>query len=396
MLVDRDQGQLGGGLPDGVGRSLVLTPTRPATSRFSAAPVHRRGEALWSQGDPRARTRVLSARPAELGLGDGQPFDWWVATYAAGVEAARLPAAALHVDPACGLWQLERDSLQTETRTTVDLVAAPSCGQVVPAAAGDLPGLLALHPSNALGAAEAEVLAIPTAAHYQCADEMVGTTDSQTCGGVPEWNQYLTGTCPELATVVSDPPTFTAGATAATLTITDYRGNSTTCATKVVIEDRQAPVIDCGDIPHFSSADARIPTGLPLVQEVAATDDCGPATAAVVGWRCLVKDGNELVYDVSDSCVVVGEGENGLRVIDLGVTADVLEWTVRATDTTGNERQSPCYATIDHDIVTSSGGGGCGASGADASLALALGGALVALARGRGRVARPNRIRPSN
>ncbi|PKN56524.1 MAG: hypothetical protein CVU56_15780 [Deltaproteobacteria bacterium HGW-Deltaproteobacteria-14] len=386
VVTSVDGSTLGGGLPTGAGECLVLAPDGEGAVELPYGRFRVVSQA-WTVADLVGSVRVLTAPLDALGLGAGANFDVWVYSPRAGAGPLMLVDAAPHhaatspleadvpvtVDTSCQLWSFYQDAVFYDETARVLLDVAPTC-----AAEGD--GLLLVHLGNAPdGERGWEVLTPPTRADYACEREMTELADAETCTGTPDWTQFITGACDGAitATPVGN-AFFPPGKSDARLNIVDYWGNETQCDTTVVIEDRTLPTIDCGDLTAVELAGGL----LPVTHRVAATDACSAAAAEIVGWRCLVPDGSGNPYDVSSTCAVAMAGDE-MTILELGDSATVLEWTVQATDTAGNQAQTVCAAQIDRDYLAVHGGGGfdCGATGGPGGglwlLALGLGAWLL-------------------
>jgi subtilisin family serine protease len=354
------------GLDSGTSRSVVLIPSPDGALDLAPIGGFELGPTLFTRVDLVGRARILSADTLALGVTGTRPFRWWVELY--DVDSALtvtdvLPgdlgaSDRLNFDPTCGTWEFASASLLTETFTRVTSLRAPSCEF------SGRDGVMAVHLGNA-PERDFEALTPPTEAVYACASEMVGSAHFETCATTPRWNDFIEGACAASAFVESDARSYPVGRSPASLTITDYWGHKTTCDTEVLIEDLTPPVVDCGKVDRIG-ADMGM---LPYRHEVGAFDNCSRATAEVVGWRCLIHEGGELRYDVSPSCDVSIDGDQALVMRDLGRVATLVEWTVIATDETGNEEQTQCYAYIDRELIQAVGGAGC-QGGARSSTAL--------------------------
>ncbi len=361
------------GLPSGISRSFVLNPNPEGLLDLGTAGRFDLGTALYTRVDIVGRARILTADALDLGITGTRPFDWRVTLFDVDgpiAETDVLPSDTaddrLTFDPTCGGWTFDNASALTEETTRIKLIRAPSCEF----SGND--GILAVHLGNP-DSSDFEVLTPPTEANYTCATEMVTRADFETCDTNPRYTDFIEGACADSALVEGDKPKYPLGSTPATLQITDYWGHKTSCTTEVVVEDLTPPVVDCGEVERIG-ADWGM---LPYRHEVSAYDNCTTATSKVVGWRCLIHEGSELRYDVSNTCDITLDGSNGLYMRDLGRLATLVEWTVIATDESGNEESTQCYSYIDRDLIQAVGGSGCSSGGLGLSLSLL---SLVALA----------------
>ena len=381
VLASLDAAAFAGGLPTAAGACAVLAPDAEGElelpyGRFRVLEQH------WTVADLVGSVRILTAPLDLLGLGAGANFDFWVLVPHGRAPFSLVDAAPHHgsaaplvaelpatVDTSCQLWRFEDDALFYEQTGRALLAAAPSCP-----AAGD--GLLLAHLGNAPDGLGWELLTPPTSAEYTCADEMPELADPATCTGSPEFAQYIDGPCDGAITAapVNGRAFFPPGKSDATLEIVDPWGNTTRCDTTVVIEDLTLPTIDCGDVTRIEQQGGF----LPFDHAVSASDACGAPVAEIVGWRCLLTAGEER-YDLSSTCAVDLHG-GSMTLRDLGLSANLLEWTVRATDGAGNEAQKACVAVIGRDQLVAEGGGGLSGWGCGGGAASGLLGGLAALA----------------
>ncbi|MCB9737286.1 MAG: S8 family serine peptidase [Deltaproteobacteria bacterium] len=388
VALSGDAAVTAGGHATGSGRTYLFAPDAEGAYETPLGRMALVSEA-WTVADLVGTTRVMSVSRADLGLGDGADFDFWVAVF--GESGAVLdtaparPAAELlgagevmHWDTTCSEWRFESGRVSVDTSRQLLLEEAPSCGPEGGA------GLLLVHAGNAAGEGDVEVLRPPARAEYTCDAEMRDIAEAETCRGAPVWAQHVEGPCVGAIEVTPrGDATMALGETRVALDIVDPWGNEGSCTTTVVIEDRTGPEIDCGDL-----AAVELQTGLlPVTHAVTATDACGPAVAEVFAARCLVKaEDGEGLTDVSGDCLFAADGAK-LTVVDLGERSNLVEWSVKATDEAGNETVGQCYAKVLRDRVFAK-GGGCGAGGGaegGAWLWLASLGALAALGRRRAR-----------
>jgi subtilisin family serine protease len=343
------------GLPSGASRSFVLTPNPEGLLDLGPAGRYDLGTALYTRVDLVGRSRILTAEALDLGITGTRPFDWRVVLFdveGAIAETDVLPSDTaddrLTFDPTCAGWTFDNASVLTEDYTRIKLVRAPSCEF------SGRDGVLAVHLGNP-DTSDFEALTPPTEANYTCAPEMIARADFETCDTNPRFTDFIEGSCADSALVEGDKPKYPLGSTPATLQITDYWGHKTSCTTEIVVEDLTPPVVDCGEVDRIG-ADWGM---LPYRHEVSAFDNCTTATSKVVGWRCLIHEGSELRYDVSNTCDITLDGSNSLYMRDLGRIATLVEWTVVATDESGNEEATACYSYIDRDLIQAVGGSGC-------------------------------------
>ncbi len=128
------------------------------------------------------------------------------------------------------------------------------------------------------------------------------------------------------------------GTTTVTLTVVDPYGESDTCQGTVTVVDDTPPAIVC------NAPDTIIPPDAPISFTATATDNCD-ASAVVTSYDCWTINGSGRRVDKTESCVVSFAGDT-LTVDDSGGVGDHIEWTVEATDGSGNTTTATCEIEV--------------------------------------------------
>ena len=159
-----------------------------------------------------------------------------------------------------------------------------------------------------------------------------------------------TGSSTDNCSVASEtwtPSTFTwpLGTNAVSLTAVDGSGNTATCTTSVTVIDTVAPEIQCNSLATITPPDA------PISFTATSTDHCA-TTTTITGYDCWMLNGKGKRVDKTGSCVVSYNGAT-VTITDSGGVNDNIEWTVVATDSSGNTTTKTCAL-----LVTNPGQGG--------------------------------------
>lgn len=136
------------------------------------------------------------------------------------------------------------------------------------------------------------------------------------------------------------PSPYTFGAHNVTLTAVDDFGLSATCQAVVTVLDETAPeAISC------NSPAIIIPPDAPISFVATSSDTCGATSTTVVFYDCykFTKKGKRI--DKKDSCVVHLSGDT-VTIADSGGVGTFIDWTVIATDQSGNSIETQCGLQI--------------------------------------------------
>lgn len=136
------------------------------------------------------------------------------------------------------------------------------------------------------------------------------------------------------------PPLFQLGDTTVTWTATDDDGNTDSDTQTVTVEDSIAPQVFCNNPATITPPDA------PVSFTATATDQCqGALIPEVTDFDCFkfTKKGKRI--NKTSSCVVSFAGDQ-ITILDSGGVADMIEWTVAATDASGNTGTETCSLKV--------------------------------------------------
>jgi hypothetical protein len=132
------------------------------------------------------------------------------------------------------------------------------------------------------------------------------------------------------------------GANLADLGLMDEFGGSSVCSAEVTVVDTTLPTVDCNAAPTF-------PRPHPAVTfQALAEDSCDGAAAPVItGFRCYKTNPNGKEIDATGHCRVELEGDR-IHIRGVGLPQVTVEWTVAATDLSGNTATTVCASTAEH------------------------------------------------
>jgi len=83
------------------------------------------------------------------------------------------------------------------------------------------------------------------------------------------------------------------------------------------------------------------PPQAPISFTATETDNCSSATPQITGFNCVGKKGNSKL----ESCVVTFS-ESTITIHDSGGVDDTISWTVQATDSCGNTKETTCEILV--------------------------------------------------
>ena len=135
------------------------------------------------------------------------------------------------------------------------------------------------------------------------------------------------------------PGPYSLGDTLVELTVTDEHGLSDTCEATVTVVDETHPTIACNNPPTI------IPPDAPINFTATAEDQCGPVVPEVVAFECFkfTKKGKRV--DKTNSCSVSYTGDT-VTIVDPAGVGTHVEWTVAATDGSGNTATEVCSLIV--------------------------------------------------
>jgi hypothetical protein len=155
-----------------------------------------------------------------------------------------------------------------------------------------------------------------------------------------DWSgSFLEGT----ATGATPTVTFAQpGANLAHLGLADEFGGISLCTADVDVVDTTLPTIDCNNAPTF-------PRPHPAVTfQALAEDSCdGPTLPVITGFQCFKTNPAGKRIDVTQHCDVELLGDS-LQINGVGLPQVTVEWTVVATDLSGNTTTAVCSSTAQH------------------------------------------------
>lgn len=180
-----------------------------------------------------------------------------------------------------------------------------------------------------------------------CQEELTVDAPADFCGFPEALTADVKDVCSPVVSVKSASDSFPIGVTNVTFDASNDRGESDTCTTKLTVRDVTGPAVSCGvpvDLQH-----------LPAAFAPNAGDACG-ATVKVTGVGCYrVVAGGEPV-EVTEGCEVAIRDEVAIAVTALPIrsgdevipTSELrVQWTVEATDPSGNKTVQDCSSGID-------------------------------------------------
>jgi hypothetical protein len=136
------------------------------------------------------------------------------------------------------------------------------------------------------------------------------------------------------------PPLFPLGTTSVLWTATDDSSHQSSATQSVTVQDTTPAVISCNAPPTI------VPSDAPVSFTATAVDVCDAApVATVTGFRCYTVNGNGRIVDKGESCVVTFSGDS-ITILNSGGVKNTVEWTVSATDGSGNTSSKTCSVEV--------------------------------------------------
>lgn len=147
--------------------------------------------------------------------------------------------------------------------------------------------------------------------------------------------------CDPAPAISNDAPAlFGVGETQVIWTATDDDLNTASAGQLVTVVDTTPPELFCNAPPMITPPDA------PIAFTATATDQCqGPLTPAITAYDCYKSTKKGKIVGKTNSCVVSIEGDQ-ITILDTGGVADMITWTVEATDNAGNTASLQCELEV--------------------------------------------------
>lgn len=152
---------------------------------------------------------------------------------------------------------------------------------------------------------------------------------------------FASDSCDPNPAISNDAPTlFGVGDTTVTWTAIDDDSNTSSADQLVTIVDTTAPEVFCNAPSTITPPDA------PIMFTATAADQCeGPLTAEITDYDCFKFTPNGRRVAKTNSCVVSIENDQ-INILDSGGVADMITWTVEATDSAGNATTIECSLEV--------------------------------------------------
>ncbi len=136
------------------------------------------------------------------------------------------------------------------------------------------------------------------------------------------------------------PALFTLGTTTVNWTALDGSGNTAMDTQDVTVEDTTPPEVFCNAPPKITPSDA------PVSFTATAQDACDATVDySITEFKCFEIKQNGKVIDKGESCVVSFNNDT-ITIQDSGGVNDHIQWTVHASDDSGNETTETCEVLV--------------------------------------------------
>jgi len=147
--------------------------------------------------------------------------------------------------------------------------------------------------------------------------------------------------CDANPTVINDGlPLYPPGATTVTWTATDDDSNQGIATQDVTIQDTLAPDLMCNSPATIVPKDATVSFS------ATAEDQCaGPLAAQITSYDCYTYTKKGRRISKLQSCVVSHSGDT-ISIQDSGGRGDIIEWSLEATDPSGNRATTTCSVEV--------------------------------------------------
>ncbi len=144
-----------------------------------------------------------------------------------------------------------------------------------------------------------------------------------------------------VASIVQSPAgPYALGINNVQLTVTDDSGDSDSCPAVVEVVDEAAPLVQCTD-------ESITPPDAPISFSASGSDACGAVDLQITTFECYRINGAGKRIDTSDSCVVSTTGGQ-VTVTETSGVGSMIDWTVEATDGSGNVASATCTITVEN------------------------------------------------
>jgi FtsP/CotA-like multicopper oxidase with cupredoxin domain len=146
--------------------------------------------------------------------------------------------------------------------------------------------------------------------------------------------------CPSLFTTPFGPDFYSLGENVVKWRVTDGNGNSAQDNQRVTVSDTHAPTISC------NAPEKIAPFNVVQVVTASATDICDPdIVPKAVSFDCYAFTNNGRRQDRTRTCEIVLNGPS-VEIVDSGGLGATIEWTVEATDVSGNTNSVLCSTEV--------------------------------------------------